>query len=61
MKCRWGRDEMTREEVAALQQCPDCWGRGTLTTPSKNANRIVKCARCSGTGYVRKERSEAER
>lgn len=52
--CRWGRDTMTREDVENLKECPDCYGRGILTTPSKNAHRSVTCDRCNGTGYVRK-------
>jgi len=52
----FGRDTMTREDISKLKECPECYGHGTLRTPSKNAfNRTVTCGRCHGTGYVTRE------
>lgn len=46
---------MTREDISKLEECRECYGRGTLQTPSKApAHRVVTCGRCDGTGYVRK-------
>jgi DnaJ-class molecular chaperone len=45
------------------QLCPDCSGRGELHIDSENINEnfevekqtvITPCARCNGTGYLKK-------
>ncbi len=45
---------MSKEQIAKLEQCPDCCGAGTLTTPATHWAKIVKCARCWGNGYITK-------
>ena len=46
---------LTAEEVRQLEKCPDCFGRGDLSTPARNRNNKVKCRLCHGTGLVRKD------
>lgn len=46
--------KLTRQQVSELVECPDCFGHGTISTPSKNYFARVTCATCNGKGFVRK-------
>ena len=49
------RIEMTPEDIAKMERCPDCWGSGTLQTPATTTwTRYVTCKRCGGNGYVKR-------